>query len=65
MASLKKRLASLEYKYDRVMNSLKLIKTTDPYLTIKGLEDWDEFFNVQKILLKNQKEDLELKYVKS
>lgn len=65
MASLKKRLASLEYKYDRVMNSLKLIKTTDPYLTFKELEDWDEFFNVQKILLKNQKEDLELKYVQS
>lgn len=65
MDMLRNRFAVLEHKYKRILNNLMIIKTTDPFLTIKQLKDWDQFFEVQKVLLKNQKEELELKYVKN
>ena len=64
MDMLRKRFAVLEHKYKKILNNLMIIKTTDPFLTITQLKDWDQFFNVQKVLLENQKEELELKYVK-
>jgi hypothetical protein len=64
LEKLKNKLAALEYKYNIIINNLRILKTTEPYLTIIELNDWDEFFNVQKVLLQNQKDELELKYVK-
>lgn len=65
LEKLKSKFAALEYKYNRNINNLRILKTTDPYLTICELKDWDQYFEVQKVLLANQKEELELKYVKN
>ena len=40
------------------------MKTTEPYATIQKIEDFDEFFRVQKTILENDKEELETKYFK-
>jgi hypothetical protein len=62
---LKIKLAALEHKYNTILNNLRILKTTDPFLTFKDLKDWNQFFEIQKVVLQNQKEELELKYVKS
>lgn len=61
---LKSRYATLLFKFNKKIDILRMLKTTEPFLTIKELKDWNEFFEVQKVLLQNQKEELELKYVK-
>lgn len=61
---LKQKLAVLEHKYNRIISQLKTLKITEPYLTILELKNWDDFFEIQKVMLQNQKEELELKYVK-
>lgn len=65
MDKLRRKLAVLENKYNSILNSVRTMKITEPYVTICQIKDWDEFFEVQKGLLLNQKEELEQKYVKS
>lgn len=62
---LRSKLAVLEFKFSKNIGVLRILKTTDPYLTIKELPNWDVFFENQKTILLNQKEELELKFVKS
>lgn len=65
MDKLRRKLAVLENKYNIILNSVRTIKITEPFITITQIKDWDEFFEIQKSLLLKQKEELELKYVKS
>lgn len=65
MDKLKRRLAVLENKYNSILNSVRTMKITEPYITLSQVKDWDEFFEIQKSMLLNQKEELEQKYVKS
>lgn len=64
LEKLKSKYAVLEHKYNKNLNNLRQLKTTDPYLTITELKDWNQFFDTQKILLEKQKEELESKYIK-
>jgi hypothetical protein len=64
MDILRRKLAVLENKFNMILNSLRTMKITEPYITICQVKDWDEFFEIQKNLLLSQKEELELKYVK-
>ena len=64
MDKLRRKLAVLENKFNMILNSLRTMKITEPYITISQVKDWDEFFEIQKNLLLSQKEELELKYVK-
>jgi hypothetical protein len=61
---LKRKLATMEYKYEKTLNSIKYLKNTEPFITFDQISDWDEYFSVQKTVLNHQKEELELKYVK-
>ena len=61
---LKRKLAVLESKFSLLMNFIMKMKTTEPYATIHKIEDFDEFFMVQKTILENDKEELETKYFK-
>ncbi|MBL0330040.1 MAG: hypothetical protein IPP64_11635 [Bacteroidetes bacterium] len=65
MEKLRSKLAVLEFKYNKNIGVLRTLKTTDPYLTIKELTNWDAFFENQKTILFNQKEGLGLKFVQS
>ena len=65
MEKLRSKLAVLEFKYNKNIGLLRTLKTTDPYLTIKELTNWDAFFENQKTILLNQKEELGLKFVQS
>jgi hypothetical protein len=62
---LRRKLTLLENKYNYILNSLRTMKITKPYITISQISDWDEYFEVQKSLLLNQKVELEQKYFKS
>ncbi len=64
LEKLKSRHAVLIHKYEKKMNRLRILKTNEPYLTIHELQDWDMYFADQKIILENEKEELEIKYVK-
>ena len=61
---LKRKLAVLESKFSLLMKFMMKTKTTEPYATIQKIEDFDEFFMVQKTILENDKEELETKYFK-
>jgi len=61
---LKRKLAVLESKFSLLMKFMMKMKTTEPYVTIQKIEDFDEFFMVQKTILTNDKEELETKYFK-
>jgi hypothetical protein len=61
---LKQKLAVLESKFSTLMKFMMKMKTTEPYVTIQKIEDFDEFFRVQKTILENDKEELETKYFK-
>jgi len=61
---LKRKLAVLESKFGILMKFMKKMKTTEPYATIQKIEDFDEFFKVQKEILENKKEEIEKTYFK-
>lgn len=61
---LRRKLATLEFKSERIYNAIKYVKSTEPYLTLSKIENWDIYFNNQKIILQHEKEELELKYIK-
>lgn len=61
---LKRKLAVIESKFSILMKFMMKMKTTEPYSTIQKIEDFDEFFMVQKTILENDKEELETKYFK-
>lgn len=65
LGKLRNRYAALEYKFGNRISVLRKLKTTEPYLFLADMPDWDVFFEAQRVLLTKQKEDLESKYFKS
>jgi hypothetical protein len=61
---LRRKLATLEFKHEKVLNAIKYLKITEPYITFSQLKNWDDYFTSQKIILQKEREDLELKYFK-
>lgn len=61
---LRRKLATLEFKYQKVLNAVKYLKVTEPFITFSQIKNLDEYFNTQKIILQNEKEELVLKYFK-
>ena len=61
---LRRKLATLEFKYEKVLNAIKYLKITEPYITFSQLKNWDDYFENRKTILQKEKEDLELKYFK-
>lgn len=61
---LKVKLETLKSKYSYLSNELSIIKLSETYQMILKIDDWCEFFENQKILLKQEYQSLTEKYVK-
>jgi len=60
---LRVKLETLKAKYNYLVNELSLIQSSEDYQRILKIDDWDEFFETQKTLLKQEHESLTEKYV--
>jgi hypothetical protein len=60
---LRVKLETLKAKYNYLVNELSLIQSSEDYQRILEIDDWDEFFETQKTLLKQEHESLTEKYV--
>lgn len=44
LEALRTQLATMEHRYQSLLRDLELVKTTEPYLTIEKVDDWDAYF---------------------
>jgi len=61
---LRVKLETLKAKYNYLSNELSIIKSSETYQMILKIDDWSEFFENQKTLLKQEHQSLTEKYVK-
>jgi len=61
---LRVKLETLKAKYNYLFNELSIIQSSETYQMILKIEDWTEYFEMQKALLKQEHESLTEKYVK-
>lgn len=62
LAHLRTRLETLKAKYDKLQFDIQDIITSNIFITIEELDDWDTYFEEQKILLEKEFESLTAKY---
>lgn len=60
---LRVKLETLKAKYNYLINELSTIQSSETYQMILQIDDWTEYFENQKILLKQELETLTEKYV--
>lgn len=60
---LRAKLETLKAKYNYLANELSVIQSSDTCQTILEIEDWNEYFDSQKVLLEQEHESLIEKYV--
>ncbi len=60
---LRVKLETLKAKYNYLFNELSIIQSSETYQTILKIDDWTEYFENQKSLLKQEHENLTKKYV--
>lgn len=65
LTALKVRFESLKIKYSYLSNKLSSLKSSESYLMIIKIEDWDQYFETQKEELKKELSFLRQKFVKS
>ena len=61
---LRAKLETLKMKYNYLSNELSLIKASTTYKKIISIDDWNEYFENQKILLQQEYSELKEKYAK-
>ena len=62
---LRVKLETLKSKYNYLFNKLSEIKLSQTYELISKIDDWSEYFENQKSLLKKEFESLNKKFVKT
>tara|TARA_R100000935_G_scaffold58869_1_gene98821 strand:+ start:2661 stop:4574 length:1914 start_codon:yes stop_codon:yes gene_type:complete len=62
LVHLRTRLETLKVKYDKLQFEIQEIITSETFIIIVELEEWDVYFEQQKILLENEFENLTAKY---
>lgn len=60
---LRVKLVTLKAKYNYLFNELLIIQSSETYQMILKIDDWGEYFETQKTLLKQEHEILTEKYV--
>ena len=60
---LRVKLETLKAKYNYLVNELSIIQSSETYQMISNIDDWTEYFENQKVLLKQEHETLTEKYV--
>lgn len=63
LEQLRAKLESLKVKYNKLFNELSIILASETYQTILKIKDWNEYFNLQKVQLINEYEQLNKKFV--
>ena len=58
------KLETLKTKYNYLFNELSIIQESETCQMILKIDDWDTYFDSQKILLEQEHEGLIGKYVK-
>ena len=61
---LRVKLETLKAKYNYLVNELSIIQSSETCQLILKIDDWTEYFENQKALLKQEHESLTEKYVK-
>lgn len=61
---LQSKLESLKIKYNYLLSEISILKSSESYGIISGIEDWNEYFDNQKIMLENEYNKLNEKFVK-
>jgi len=61
---LRIKLETLKAKYNYLVNELSIIQSSETYQMILNIDDWTEYFENQKSLLKQEHETLTEKFVK-
>jgi len=61
---LRVKLETLKAKYNYLVNELSIIQSSETYQMILNIDDWTEYFENQKSLLKQEHETLTEKFVK-
>lgn len=61
---LQSKLESLKIKYNYLLNEISILKSSESYGIISGIEDWNEYFDNQRIMLENEYNKLNEKFVK-
>ena len=59
---LRARLAQLQDAYNRLIREIDELLHSEDYKALLGIEDWDDYFDTQKLALEQQVEELEDKY---
>jgi hypothetical protein len=59
---LRARLAQLQDAYNRLIREIDELLHSEDYKALLGIEDWDDYFDTQKLALQQQVEELEDKY---
>src|SRR5690554_1721810 len=60
---LRVKLETLKAKYSYLVNELSITKSSETYRMIEDIDDWTEYFENQKALLKQEYESLTEKFV--
>lgn len=63
LKQLRVKLETLKSKYNYLYQELSLIQSSETCQTILEIEDWNEYFDSQKVLLEQEHESLIEKYV--
>ncbi len=61
---LRAKLSTLRKKYVILVGEFEFVKLSDSYKTINSIDDLDEYFETQKILLQEEIEQLNIQYAK-
>lgn len=64
LEDLRAKLETLKAKYNYLFNELSIIQSSETYQMILNIDDWTEYFENQKSLLKQEYETLTEKFVK-
>lgn len=61
--ALRAQLAAMEHRYASVLREVEAIRTSEPYLTIEKLDDWDTYFQAERVELETRYDELQHEYV--
>lgn len=61
---LRAKFASLKHKYELLIKELRHIKSSETYIMIQSIDNWDEYFDIQKNKLNQEIIQLNKKFAK-
>lgn len=53
-SKLKIEILNLKNKLDKIISEIESVKSSEPYITIIKIDDWDNYFKIKKSILKEE-----------